>query len=479
MRRAARSVAGVALLGLAACAVGPDHEAPTFETGAEWGVELPEGFALTEPDIERWWEIFGDPVLVELVDRARSANRELEVAASRVLEASHLRAAATGDYGPRLAGTAGFERSRLSQNSILGNFIPGELDNWSVGLEASWEIDLFGRVRRSVESADAELGLRAEDFLGVAVSLTAEVAIAYADYRGLQRRVELATQNRDLQRSTLELTRARFEAGLTGELDVAQARVNLATTAAAIPTLRARALQAETRLAVLIGIEPARLREVVPALGAPGAVPAAPDAIAVGLPADLLRRRPDVRAAERAVAAACARIGVQAAELYPQLSLNGSIGLESLEFDDWIDSGSRTYAFGPALRWNLFQTGRLEALVRAAEEAHRQTLATWEQQVLVALGEVRDSIGAFAEERQRRTNLVEAVAAATQAVAFAQERYVQGVTDFQNVLDAQRTLASLQDQLASSEVAVATNVIALYRALGGGWAMAPAEPGDG
>ena len=459
----------IAALALTACAVGPDHAAPELETVSSWGVDLPDGMSTTAPDLARWWRAFDDPLLVDLVERARSASPQLEIAASRVLEARYLGSAATGEFGPDLDGVASFERSRISRNSIFGNFVPGDLNTWSLGLEASWELDLFGRIRRSVEVADAETALRTEDFVGVAVALTADVATAYTEYRGLQRRLDLALQNRELQASTLSLTQSRFNAGLTDELDVAQARVNLATTASAIPRLRAQAVAAETRLAVLLGIEPARLMHVLPQLDRPAPIPVASTEIAVGMPADLLRRRPDVRSAERAVAAACARIGVQESELYPSLTLNGAIGLDALEFQDWISADSRRYAFGPSIRWNLFQTGRIRAAIHAAEEVHRQALVTWEQTVLEALGEVRDAIAALAEEQERRDRLVEAVDAAEQAVTLSRARYVQGVTDFQNVLDAQRSLAELQDQLASSEVAVTSNLIALYRALGGGW----------
>lgn len=449
------------------CAVGPDHVMPERNTSASWDLGLEKGLDDRKADLSRWWSRFDDPTLVVLVETAVQNNNDLRQAASRVREARFQRGVVAGDYGPSLDLGGSAERSRRSSNSFQG-FISGDRNLFSVGFDATWELDVFGRVRRGVEAADADLESAAADLHDVMVSLIAEVARNYVELRSLQRRLEIADSNARAQSSTLDLTRSRSDAGLTSELDVAQAQANLATTRSAIPPLQAAVVEATSRLAVLLGIDPGRLDDEIEGIRASAPVPLAPATIAIGLPADLLRRRPDIRRAERDVAAAAARVGIATAELYPQFTLTGSIGLESEDADNLFESGSRRYGFGPALRWNLFAWGRLRAAIHAAEERHEQTLAGYEQAVLLALEEARNAIAAFTKEQDRRAALLAGETASRRAVELAEARYTQGLTDFQTVLDAQRSLFNLQDQLALSDRSVTTNAIALYKSLGGG-----------
>ncbi|MBK8980143.1 MAG: efflux transporter outer membrane subunit [Planctomycetes bacterium] len=465
------------LIAVGGCAVGPDYAPPERELRSEWGTPLGDRLSqqATEADLAIWWESLGDAQLSALVERAFEQNLDLQTAASRVREARFLHAVATGSLGPDIDAAGSFNRSRRSSNSFQG-FIAGDRDLWSLGFDATWEIDVFGRVRRGAEAADAQLGASIESARDALVSLVAEIARNYVELRGAQRRIQIAGQNVEAWSNTLALTESRFRAGLTTELDVAQARVDLASARARIPPLVVTRTGIESRLAVLLGAEPGQLFELAPALAEDAPVPVPPATVAIGMPADLLRRRPDIRLAERDAAAACARVGVEEAELYPQFTLSGSLGVESENFDNLIDSDSRRYAFGPDFRWNLFASGRIRNAVHAAEERHLQALLAWQSTVLTALEETRNAVAAFVQQQAERSAIVEGERAARQAVELARTLYVQGVSDFQSVLQAQRSLFALQDQLALSETALTTDLIALYKALGGGWSAAAGDP---
>lgn len=463
---------------LAACAVGPDHEAPQREAPADFAAPLEHGIVAEPADLARWWESLGDRALVALVEAAVQRNPGLTIAAARVREARYRRAVATGALGPTLEANGGVQRSEYSENEIF-NFIQGPQDLWSAGFDAAWEIDVFGSARRGAEAADAELGVRVEDYRDVLVTLIAEVARNYVELRSAQERLAIALDNQRAQRETLEITESRLRAGLVTELDVAQARSNLASTRSRVPPLRFQLSAADGRLAVLLGIDPGRLAELVPGLEANAPLPRVPERIAVGVPAELLRRRPDLRRAEREVAVACAAIGIATAELYPHFSLTGSIGVRSREADALFEADSLRYAFGPSFRWNLFAMGRVRAGVLAAGEVHRQSLARYEQAVLAALDETRNTLSGFVREQERLEILREGEASSQQAVELARELYARGVTDFQTVLDAERTLFVMQEQRAQSERDVVTGLIAVFKALGGGWqALAPSGEGD-
>jgi len=469
---------------LAGCmAVGPDYQPPEMATPAGW--RETEDSRLVEkasadpnaaaPHLDAWWSRLHDPTLDDLVVRASHQGLDLKEALARIREARALRGVVGADRFPTLDGAASYRRSGESDNTPFGSFVP---DNgvFSVGFDAAWEIDLWGRVRRGVEAADADLAAQYEDARDVALSVTAEVALRYVEMRSFQRRLAIARQNVDLQEQTLSVVRGRFESGMVGALDVAQASTVVESTRANVPALEAGVRITENRLAVLIGLPPGALAEELKEVRP---VPVAPLEIAVGLPADLLRRRPDVRRAERVLAAETARIGVAKGDLYPRLSLSGSLGLASEDIADLLHRRSMFWGFGPDLRWNLFDAGRLRELVEAQDARAEQARLRWERTVLNALEECEAAMTAFVREQVRRTSLLEAATQARRAVELAQTQYTNGLSDFQIVLDSEREVASLEDDLATSDAAVTTHVIRLYKALGGGWPpieTAPAEP---
>jgi NodT family efflux transporter outer membrane factor (OMF) lipoprotein len=385
----------------------------------------------------------------------------------RIQEARALRDAQAGGRLPSVGASGAYSRSRQSQNTAFAYGGGTEYSTYSAGLDALWELDLFGKIRRSVEAAQASLEATVEAERAVRVSLCAEVAAAYVELRTAQLRLRYALQNLQAQQETVRLTYSRFEAGLAPELDVAQARQNLANTEAQIPLLELDEQQARHRLAVLLGRYP---RDFEIGAARPDLIPMPSQrGIPPSVPADLLRRRPDIRQAERQLAAQSARIGIAAAQLAPSFSLSGTFGLSSESFSDLNRWSSRMFSFGPAFQWNLFAGGRLRRLVEAEKARFEQLHSVYEQTVLAAVEEVENAIAAYRRHRERLEALERSVSAAEQTVRLVENLYRAGLTDFQNVLDAQRTLYSQQDFLASGQGAVVLDLIRLYKALGGGW----------
>jgi NodT family efflux transporter outer membrane factor (OMF) lipoprotein len=454
----------VSTLFLAACtSVGRDYEAPVLE--------LPTKFAAAPQltlngDVEaRWWERLDDSVLASLVERALAGNLDLKSVLARLERARALRGVAASDRLPTVDARASYEHREESETTPFGQFIP-RTDIHSLGIDAGWEPDLWGRVRRSIEAADGELAASENDVRAVAVALAAEVARAYVEHGSSQRRLEIAKANVALQQRTYELVKTRVEAGLVGPRDAAQASASLEGTRARLPALEANARIAANRLAVLLGLAPGELdRELAAARN----LPRIPEGLVVGLPADLLRRRPDIVAAERRYAAEVARIGVAEAELYPRLVLSGTVGIASNGPEELFDGDSGVFGIGPSLRWNLFDRnrarGRAEAQAQSAEIARN----AWEQAVLHALEETENALVSFEREQERRGSLEVAAGHARRAVELAQTQYREGLSDFQAVVDSQRIVAGLEDDLAASDAAIATHLIALYKALGGGF----------
>ena len=477
--RRARVAVSSALLGplLAACAVGPDYEAPdvTATVPDAWRAEVEAEMSSDASPLVRWWETFGDTTLTGLIRRAESETRDLVAAVGRVEEDRALRGVAKGGLLPDLVLDGSYTRFQLSENGLQGSELQGQqFDLWSGGLSLSWEIDLFGRVRRGVEAASAELGASVEDYRDVLVTLYAEVAAAYVDTRTFQQRLTFANANADAQRRSLQLTRDRFRAGLTSALDVTQAESNLATTEAQIPALEDGLNRSLNRLAVLLGEPPGDLHD---ALAEPAPIPMPEGEVAALLPAELLRRRPDIRRAERRLAAQTARIGIATADLYPSFSLTGFLGLESLELDEFGEGESVSWSLVPGVRWNLFSGGKIRNRIRAEEARTRQALAAYEQTILLALEETGNSLIAYGREQERRDRLLEAVRASERSVEIVATQYRSGLTDFQRFLDSQRSLFNQQDALAVSAGQVTKNLISVNRALGGGWDPdATAEP---
>jgi NodT family efflux transporter outer membrane factor (OMF) lipoprotein len=456
-------IVGFMLFGCAA--VGPDYVPPGVSTPEKWNASSSGGIAY-EPDalqtMAHWWTTLDDPILSSLIDRALQGSLDLRIGVARVREARARRGIINADRFPTINAKGSAIKSRSSEETGSGV----ETDLYAVGFDAGWEVDVFGGVRRSVEAADAALEASSEGLHAVMVSLLAEVGLNYVELRSLQTRLAIAEANQNAQKETYEITQARYGSGLTSELDVEQAKYSLQETRSQIPPLTIGIQQAENRLAVLLGQKPGTLKSE---LIEPAPVPVTPIEVAVGVPAEALRRRPDVRKAERLLAAQTARVGVATAELYPRFSLMGTIGLEALSFEDVFSSGSRKYGIGPSFHWNIFDSGRIRQNIEVQSALQEQALLSYESSVLGALADVENALVAYANEQMRRQSLVEGAQAAQRAVTLSQNQYTSGLIDFQNVLNAQRALFSLQSQQAQSDAAVTSNLISLYKALGGGW----------
>ncbi|UCG76720.1 MAG: efflux transporter outer membrane subunit [Gemmatimonadota bacterium] len=481
MRARLGSLSGFAVL-IAGCTVGPDYELPDYSVPDAWRTAVVAELEDEDQPLEMWWTELQDTVLTDLIRRAELANLNLQAAVARVAEARARRGIAKGGYYPDIFLGGAYSYQKVSDKGVEGA-VGGDGDgeaggdgdgsplsdpfsSWVFGLDLRWELDLFGRVRRTVESATASMQASVEDYRDVLVTLYAEVASAYVDIRTFQQRLSFARQNAQAQEESLELTRDRYLAGLTSVLDVAQAEQNLATTRSLIPTLETGLEASLNRLAVLLAQTPGSLHEE---LGIVRPIPEPTEAVAVGIPADLLRRRPDIRRAERELAAQTARIGAATAELYPSFSIGGSVGLEALDFTDLGSAGTGFFSIFPSFDWPIFTAGKIRNQIRVEEARTEQALVAYELTVLEALQEVQDAIVAYAQETIRRGRLLEAVNASQRAVELVRTQYLSGLTNFQNVLDTQRSLFEQQDLLADSEGLVVQNLILLNRSLGGGW----------
>ncbi len=460
----------LAMAGLQACTVGPDYVRPEIVTPTVWSGELASGLEATPTDLGAWWSRLGDATLNGLIQRAVASNLDLRQAQARVRESRAALGVARSDELPSVDANGSYTRQRNSETTRQGGFSgrdTGEgYDLYSTGFDAGWEIDIFGRVRRNVEAASADLDSAVEARRDVLVTLVAEVARNYVELRALQRRLDIAQQNLRSQEDTLTLVRSRFEAGLTNELDVARARTNVETTRSQIPTLVAGARRTIFRLSVLLGSAPGALAQE---LETPGAIPSVSGAIPVGVPGDVIRRRADVRRAERSLAAATARIGVATADLYPRFRISGNLGFQSGQFGQFFNGDSFAWGIGPSFTWAVFEAGRIRGTIAAQDARTEAAMIAYEASVLRAMEEVEGAMVSFAQEHNRRASLVVAAEAAQRAVTLSQELYSRGLTDFQNVLDAQRNLFSLQDDVVQSERTLGTEFIAMYKALGGGW----------
>lgn len=452
----------IALVLSGCAAVGPDYTPPSISVPDAWTSrpEIVETNAAA--DLSRWWLTLKDDELTALISRALQKNLSVRGAIARIREARVRRGISESRFFPQVNASANLQHSRNSVNAGLG----GERDLYMAGLDAGWELDIFGGTRRAVEAAQANLEATHENLRNVYASLAAEVALSYLDLRTQQTRLAIAEQNLAVQQETLNLVKSRFDAGLVTELDVNQAVYNLKDTQAQIFLLKNGITQAQHSIAVLLGLPPAALKAE---LDAPGPVPVASLTLAMGVPADVLRNRPDVRQAERQLAAQTAQIGVATADLYPKFTLTGSIGLEAFHLDKFFQYDSRTFGIGPGVQWNVFDAGSIRRNIEVQTALQEQALVQYETTVLNALKEVEDALSAFAEEYQRLNALREGEQAAGNAVNIATAQYKAGIVDFQAVLETQRSLLSLQDQATQSEANVTGNLVRLYKALGGGW----------
>ncbi len=508
----------LAMLFAGCTTVGPDYQRPVMpapdltdllrdsEGGAEQGSLTPELLA-------RWWDHLNDPILTELVHGTLAGNLDIRQAQSRVRMSRHVLGGSRSGLYPQIDGSVAYNRRRSSENAIpsmepnalqqtagtiatgLGvaqtvsmlrtdptgalMSIPGQIAGWPAersadwetdfyhaGFDAAWEVDIFGGTRRGVEAARADLEAMQESLNSIWVSLAGAVAQTYIELRTYQARLRVAESNLRTQEETLELLESLYEAGLRNELAFQQVRYVVESTRASIPSLRCGIETLMNTLAVLTGNMPGDLHKL---LAGEQAIPAAAFEVVTGIPANALRQRPDIRMAERQLAAQTARIGVAKAELYPKLILTGSIGLESLKSSTLFDSGGNGWNIGPAVSWPIFHAGAIRKNIRIQTEIQEQYLAAYENTVLSAVKEVRDALAGFAEEQERYQCLEEAEDAARRALEVARDQYKNGLSDFNNVLDAQRSLLLFQDQLAVSKGVISINLIRVYKTLGGGW----------
>jgi outer membrane protein, multidrug efflux system len=481
-------VAGVILasvtIALSGCvSVGPDYVAPSPAVSPTWHTELKGGLAVTDErtaDLAAWWTTLSDSKLSDLIERAVVANLDIRKAKSRMRQARASLKIAQASFFPTVDASGSAVRSRSSENlgpnstgSATGSTGSAYSNLYRTGLDASWEIDIFGGVRRSVEAAHADAEAMEENLNDVLVSLLAEVASNYVDVRAFQARIAAVSANARSQNETYQITVWRNEAGISDELAVQQARYNLENTRSQIPALRTSLEGAMNRIGVLLGDQPGAVHAY---LEEPGDIPLVPRSVAVGVPAEMVRRRPDIRKAERELAAETARVGVAVANLYPIFTLTGSIGLESISTGNLLAWGSRTLSVGPGVTLPIFHGGALRQKVEYQSAVQEAAAIAYEKTVLNALEEVENALVAYAEEQNKRDALIEAEDAARKAVLLAEYQYQAGLANFLTVLDAQRSLLAFQNQLAESKGAVVSNLIRVYKTLGGGWQSLSIDP---
>ncbi|MCS7089861.1 MAG: efflux transporter outer membrane subunit [Limisphaera sp.] len=452
--------------GLTGCTVGPDYQPPNMSLPKAYAHASDPAFTTNSVDV-RWWHHFHDPTLEALIHEAVENNRDLRVAAARLREAYALRHLQRMDTVPSGQVQAGFSRTARAADVMSGaarDAREGQL--FDAGFDAFWELDLFGRIRRLVEAATAETAALEADRRALLLSVMAETARVYCELRGWQRQWEVARRNANVQAETLRIARAKFEAGRATELDVSRATAQYETTLALIPTLESSIQQSIHRLGVLTGQQPtaweSRLVTLVPLPVLPGKIP-------VGDPASLLLRRPDLQAAERALAAATARIGVATADLFPRVTFIGTLGWQAASLGELGAAASDAYSFGPRIQWAAPDLARVRDRIVAAGARADAQWAAYEQAVLQALEETENALHNLGRVRVQCEHLRMAAAAAHRAMLLAEQRYETGVAEYLTVLDAQRTYLSLEAQLAQAETRLLIAHVAVYKALGGGW----------
>jgi NodT family efflux transporter outer membrane factor (OMF) lipoprotein len=451
---------------LGACAtVGVDYHSPEIKISNEFQ-EMRRSAGLspeTPVALAAWWKTLNDPTLDMLIEKAVGRNLDIRAAAARLRQARAERGLTNGNRFPTLSGSGSAQRVGTSSSSASGG---ATANAYSMGFDAGWELDLFGGIQRSNEAAEASLQASAAAQRDVLVTVLAEVSLNYVELRSFQTRLSIAEKNLASQQSAFDLIESQQEAGLVEELDLQRSRSNVESTRAQLPSLATSVEQARNRLATLLG-QPAGSIDSLLAGSLP--VPTPPIEVAIGVPADMLRRRPDIRRAERQLAAATARVGVATAELYPKLSLNGSIGLESLSSGNLLEQASRTFGIGSVISWRLFEGGKIRSQIAVQGALQEQALIAWESAVLNATEEVENALTAYANEQLRYHSLEKSAQAATRAAELARSRYDAGLSTFLGVLDSDRSRLAAEDALAVSNAQITSNLIKLYKALGGGW----------
>lgn len=444
------------LLFLLGCTIGPNYSEPTNENldlPVSYGEFGDPAFVSGDSDLREWWKVFNDPMLEDLIDRARAENRDLRIAVSRVQQARLRVDLAQASRSPQVSVGAGATTNEDGQISS------------NIGLQASWDLDVFGKIQRQIESEDAAFQTSEEDRRDIQVALFAQVAQSYLSVRSLQAQLHAAQMNIESQEEILKLTEVRFDNGISSGLDIAQAKQVLASSQASIPALRIALAQNINTIAVLIGTHPQGLHVD---LRDPRPIPVPPTKITIGLPAQLLRQRPDIRSAERRIAAQSAQIGVATADLYPSFTLNGNLGFATTD-GNLFDAANRSLALGPSFQWSIFDGGRVRNQIRYEEFGLEQAVLEYESTVLKALEETESAMTAFLEQRIEAEATQRAAQAAREALRHGTDAYKDGLVGFQDVLSAQQKLFSEDIREAKSRGLASQNLVSLYKALGGGW----------
>jgi multidrug efflux system outer membrane protein len=448
-------------LTITGCTVGSDYHPPQVSVPSAWTGTA--GQTTAAVDLVHWWTAFNDPNLTSLIDRAVKSNLDLKQAESRLRQARAARQVVSAGLWPTLDATGSYSRSQTAGSAKTS---PTRRDLWQTGLDAAWELDIFGGIRRNVEAAESDIQAAVEDQRDVLVTLAGEVALNYVELRGFQQEIVIAQNNLKAQQHTAELTRQRFGSGLVGALDVANADAQVGNTASQIPALETSAQQAIYNLSLLLGREPSSLLEE---LSPVSTIPVTPPDLPAELPSDLLRRRPDIRRAEAQIHAATARIGVATADLFPKFNLTSSVGYQSDALDTLIKSQNSLWSLGPAINWQIFNAGSVSANIEVKKALTEQALLTYQKAVLTALQDVENALVSYSKEQRRYKALQDTVTANRKAVDLATQLYSQGQTEFLSVLDSQRSLYASEDSLVQSTRNLSTDLVSLYKALGGGW----------
>jgi multidrug efflux system outer membrane protein len=451
---------------VAGCIVGPNYRPPKVSMPGQWtglSAEAAGNTSITNSEaaeISEWWKNFNDPQLNWLISQALQSNLTLKQVRARIIQAREARVIAGSSLWPNVDSSGSINSSK---SGISGG---GASNLFQAGLDSSWELDFFGGIRRSVEAAEANTQAAIEDSRDTMVTLTSEVALNYTLLRGYQQQLAIAQKNLDLQKQTAVITQKRFDVGFASGLDVSNASAQVATTQSFIPQLEAAAQQTIYNISVLLGREPAALlAELTPTEH----IPSSPPVVPLGLPSDLLQRRPDIRRAAAQLHAATAQIGVATADLFPKFSLTGSAGGESLVSGPLGALAGSFWSIGTGVTFPLFNAGRIRANIKLLTAAQQEALLGYQQTVLTALKDVETALIAYIKDQQNRAALAEAVKANQRAVDLSTQAYTAGQVDFLNVLTAQHNLYSTDDSLVQADRTIATDLIALYKALGGGW----------
>jgi NodT family efflux transporter outer membrane factor (OMF) lipoprotein len=451
--------------------VGPNFQEPAADVAPAW-IDAGDAHLLCKPaEADAWWEVFHDAPLHSLIETAYQQNLDLKTAGTRVLQAQAQRNIAAGNLFPQSQNATGdYLHAEISKNlSVFGNpqaALPGTINVWVTGFNASWELDFWGRLRRAIESAEAEVGASVENYHDALVTLVADVATNYVQLRTFQQRIAYARRNVEIQKGSLQLAEARLQDGKATALDVKQARSGLAQTRSSIPPLVIGLRQANDRLCILLGRAP---EDLIPRLLDEGSIPVAPPEVAIGIPTELLQRRPDVRAALREVAAQSAQIGVAEADFYPQIGVTGFIGYTADDLSRLLAEKSYTGVILPNFQWKILNYGRITNNVRAQDARSKERVLQYQQKVLMAGREVEDALVAFLQYQLQAQSLEESVKEAADSVQLVQAQYKGGLVDFNRVFTTQAQLVTQQDQLAQARGNIALSLISVYRALGGGW----------